>query len=253
MSRARAKLIVVEDEGPIGLLTLNRPESHNALSHALVQEAIAALEDLALQERLRVLIITGAGEEAFSAGADMRQMVELPAPELESFFSGMRKLFRLISGLPVPTIAAINGHAHGGGAEIACSCDLRLGCERSSFRFPGVAYGMAVGTWHLPTVVGLPKAKELLFTAESIDADEAVRIGLLNRKTTAADLLDSARTLAEKIADHPTAVVRSIKSLLDRTVGAPLLQRFYRELYSNQDRGVNREVQERIERILAER
>ncbi len=101
-------------------------------------------------------------------------------------------------------------------------------------------------------MVGLPKAKELLFTAERVGAEEAARIGLLNRVVAGASLLDEAKALAARIAEHPPQVVRSVKSLLDRTVGAPLLQRFYRELYSNQDRGVSREVQERIERALAE-
>lgn len=244
-------LVHLEIDGPIGVVTLNRPECHNALSHELVREAATTLEEIAEERDLRVLILTGAGEEAFSAGADMRQMIDLPALELESFLAGTRKLFRLIAEQPLPTIAAINGHAHGGGAEVACSCDLRVGCERSDFRFPGVAYGMAVGTWHLPTVVGLPKAKELLFTADTVDAEEAMRIGLLNRLVEGSQLLEESRALASKIAEHPPNVVRSIKSLLDRTVGAPLQQRFYRELYSNQDRGVNREVQERLERVLA--
>lgn len=246
-------LVQLEVDGALALLTLDRPESHNALSHQLVCEALEALDELSKRDELAVLIVTGAGEEAFSAGADMRQMIELPPLELEAFLADTRKLFRSVAGLPLPTIAAINGHAHGGGAEVACSCDLRIGCERSSFRFPGVAYGLAVGTWHLPTVVGLPKAKELLFTAESVDAEEAMRIGLLNRLVAGDQLLDEARALAHKIAKHPTPVVRSVKSLLDRTVGAPLLQRFYRELYSNQDRGVNRDVQKRLEAELASR
>lgn len=217
------------------LVTIERPEVLNVLDRRLVGELTSALERVGTAADSRVLVLTGAGDAAFCAGADLRELVSLPDLDLHQFLVETRKLFRTLAELPLPTIAAVNGHAHGAGAELACICDLRVGSENATFRFPGLAYGMAVGTWHLPTVVGLPKARELLLTTETIDAREAHRIGLLNRLHAPAELLERSLALARRIGSHPPEVAKEIKSLLNRTVGAPLQQRFFRELYSNQE------------------
>jgi enoyl-CoA hydratase/carnithine racemase len=227
-------------------LTLSRPERHNALDHELVDEARALLEEASTQRDVRVVVITGASDEAFCAGADLHLMSGLDQGALHGFLVDCRKLFRAVAETPQPTIAALNGHTHGGGAEIACACDLRVGCERTTFRFPGVSYGMAVGTWHLPHLVGLPKAKELLLTTAVVEAEEALRLGLLNRLVPSDRLVEATQQLAREIAQHPDDAVRATKSLLDRAIGPPLVQRFYRELYSNQDRRSERTLKQRV-------
>jgi enoyl-CoA hydratase/carnithine racemase len=226
-------------------LTLSRPARRNALDHELVVAALAALDSARTRADAKVVVITGASNEAFSAGADLRLMASLDQEALHRFLVDCRRLFRAVAETPQPTIAALNGHAHGAGAEIACVCDLRIGCERTTFRFPGVSYGMAVGTWHLPLLVGLPKAKELLLTTAVVEAEEALRIGLLNRLVPGERLADEVQRLALEIAKHPDDAVRATKSLLDRAIGPPLVQRFYRELYSNMDRGSERELAQR--------
>ena len=272
--------IQLEREDGYAVLTLQRPDKHNALNQALLSKLIDVLE--ALPDRPGsddgtrsiepqgidsqasnnagesqatapdVLIITGSGSEAFCAGADLKVMAEMPKEALHRFLVDTRRLFRALAELEIPTIAAVNGHAHGAGAEIASICDFRIGCPQTTFRFPGLAYGMAVGTWHLPSVVGLPKAKELLLTTDRVDAEEAMRIGLLNHLVPAAHLLDRARAMAGRITCHPQDQVRGVKSLLNRSVGAPLQQRFYRELYSNLEwRGIG-DPQELFRKFLAD-
>ncbi len=243
-------VVSLEHRGAAAVLRLVRPEKHNVLNHDLVVEATSALETLATDTEVAVVILTGAGQQAFCAGADIRFMLDEKPARVKRFLQDTRKLFRAVADLPQPTIAAVNGHAHGGGAELACACDLRVGCEKTTFCFPGVRYGMAVGTWHLPSIVGLPKAKELLYTAATVDSDEAYRIGLLNRTTQQSRIIEASLELASAISEHPQEAVRSTKTLLNRTVGAPLIQRFYRELYSNQDRGVASGVAERFRRFL---
>ncbi len=231
----------VQDD--ILVLTLNRPQAHNALDRDVVSELLDTVEELAQPTNVRALVLTGAGSDSFSAGADMRFMSGLEETELQRFLARVRRVFRLLASLPIPTLAAVNGHAHGGGAELACCCDLRVGSAMATFCFPGVRYGMAVGSWHLATVVGLPKAKELLFTGMEIDSEEALRLGLLNRVSTSAGPLEESLELAREIAAHPPATVSAIKGLLDQGVGTPLMQRFYRELYSNRERSVGSSAQ----------
>jgi enoyl-CoA hydratase/carnithine racemase len=267
--------IKLEREDGFAVLTLQRPDKHNALDPELLAKLIDVIEHLpdgigsddgtrrAVMPKQRppgsdgdsgpdVLIITGSGSEAFCAGADLRLMSEMSQEDLHSFLVDTRKLFRTLAEVKIPTIAAVNGHAHGAGAEIACICDLRIGCPQTTFRFPGLAYGMAVGTWHLPSVVGLPKAKELLLTTDQVDAEEAMRIGLLNQLVPAAHLLDRARKMAGRIASHPGNQVRGVKSLLNRSVGSPLQQRFYRELYSNLEWRGTRDARELFRGFLSD-
>lgn len=243
-------LVSVEHRGPIAMVMLCRPEVHNALDHDMIRALTSCLEELSRDTSVRVIVLCGAGEEAFCAGADMKQLAESSDDDLRNILADTRRLFRILANLSLPTIAAVHGLAHGGGAEIACACDLRLGGPRSTFRFPGVAYGMAVGTWHLPTVVGLPRAKELLFTASEIDAEEALRIGLINHLVADGDVLVRACAIGEEIAAHSPEVVSSIKALLNGGVGAPLQQRFFRELYSNQERKVNDRVRVHFRRFV---
>jgi enoyl-CoA hydratase/carnithine racemase len=241
--------VSVERDGPVAVVTLDRTDVHNALDHDTVRALSATLDEQARNPAVRVLVLCGAGDKAFCAGADMRQLAAASDDDLRTILADTRRLFRILANLAHPTIAAVAGLAHGGGAEIACACDLRIAGSRATFRFPGVAYGMAVGTWHLPTVVGLPKAKELLFTAAEIDAAEALRIGLVNRLVADGEVLARACGLAREIAAHPPEAVSSIKSLLNGGVGTPLQQRFFRELYSNQERKVHERVRVHFRRF----
>lgn len=243
--------LLVERRGEIVLATLDRPHVHNAIDLELTESFLELLADLRADDEARVLLLTGKGDTAFSAGADMRFMADLPSADLGRFLARVRRLFKTLAEHPLPTIALINGHAHGGGAEIACCCDLRVGCERTSFRFPGVTYGMAVGSWHLATVVGLPKAKELLFTGRHLDAEACLEVGLLNQLTDSQTLEEVGLALAAEIAQNPTDAVRAIKALLDQGVGTPLVQRFYRELYSNRERGAGATAQRAFKSFAA--
>ena len=235
--------LLVERRGEIVLATLDRPHVHNALDLDLVENFLELLAELRTDDEAKVLLITGSGDKAFSAGADMRFMADLEDAQLGRFLARVRRLFKTLAEHPMPTIALINGHAHGGGAELACCCDLRIGCENSSFRFPGVVYGLAVGSWHLATVIGLPKAKELLFTGRHLDADGCYEVGLLNQLTDAETLKEAGLGMAQEIAKNPPDAVRAIKALLDQGIGTPLIQRFYRELYSNRERGAGATAQ----------
>ncbi len=230
--------VVVERLGRVVRIRVDREAKLNVLDQELVDGLQRALDELSACDEVGALVLTGAGERAFCAGADIHHMVGADEEDLTRFLRSTRRLFRKLAGFPLPTIAAVNGHAHGGGAELACACDLRVGCEATTFRFPGVVYGMAVSTWQLPQIVGVPRAKELLFTAAQVSAAEAERIGLLNRLVASDELQATALAVARQIAEHPAAAVRAVKTLVDRNVGAPMTQRFYRELYSNQDRGV---------------
>jgi enoyl-CoA hydratase/carnithine racemase len=233
-----SQLVTSTLDGGIALLCLDRPAKHNALNTELVTQLRRELAEIRERADLGAVVLTGTGSQAFCAGADIHEMTQADPEHLTHFLRSTRQLFLELAGFPLPTIAAVNGHAHGGGAELACACDLRIGCEATTFRFPGVVYGMAVSTWQLPQIVGIPRAKELLYTGNTVAAEEALRIGLLNRQVKSEDLARTARELAKQIASHPRQAVQAIKSLVDREVGAPLTQRFYRELYSNQDRGV---------------
>ncbi|MEM9408288.1 MAG: enoyl-CoA hydratase/isomerase family protein [Acidobacteriota bacterium] len=245
--------LLVERRGEIVLATLDRPHRHNALDLDLVESFLELLEELRTDPDARVLLITGRGDRAFSAGADMRFMADLDPKELARFLARVRRLFKTLAGHRLPSIALINGHAHGGGAEIACCCDLRIGCERASFRFPGVMYGMAVGSWHLATLVGLPKAKELLLTGRDLGAQASLDVGLLNQLTSSESLEEVGRATAAEIAAHPPDAVQAIKALLDQGIGTPLVQRFYRELYSNRERGAGATAQRAFQTFAKDR
>jgi enoyl-CoA hydratase len=213
-------VLSIERSGGVVVATLARPEARNAIDERLADALLATLDDL--PEDVGALVLTGAGDRAFSAGADLRRMTELEGEALERFLASTSRLFRSIAELPIATIAAVNGHAHGAGAEIACACDLRIGCPGATFRFPGVRYGLPVGTWHLPGLVGLGKAKELLLTARIVEAEEASRIGLLQRLVPRERLLPEAVSLGESIAIHPQDAVAAIKALLAEGPSGPI-------------------------------
>lgn len=214
----------------VAMLTMNRPEKLNALSFDLMTELDAELTRLEDDDAIKAVILTGAGERAFSAGADIHEMAGMSAAEL-----GERQAFRNaatwhIATYGKPLIGAINGLAYGGAALLSSSLDIRIGCERTSFRFLAASYGRVNSSWSLPVIVGLPKAKELLYTGREVKAAEAERIGLLNQVVPAADLLDVALDMAKMIAANDARMVQGLKRLLHEHIGMS-----WRERYENED------------------
>jgi enoyl-CoA hydratase/carnithine racemase len=212
------------------LITLNRPEKLNALSYPLMQELDEELTRLEEDAGVKAVVLTGAGDKAFSAGADIHEMAGLSAEAL-----GERQAFRNratwhIATFAKPLIGAINGLAYGGAALLSSTLDIRIGCERTKFRFLAASYGRVNSTWSLPVIVGLPKAKELLYTGRDVMADEAERIGLLNQVVPAARLRESALEMAAAIAKNDARMVEGIKRLLHEEIGMP-----WRERYENEE------------------
>ncbi len=206
--------ILSEHEGAVAVITLNRPEKLNALSFPLMQEVGEALTGYETDDGIAAVILTGAGERAFSAGADIHEMAGLSSEELAARSTTRGTISWHIASYAKPLIGAINGLAYGGAALLSSSLDLRIGCEKTQFRFLAASYGRVNSTWSLPALVGIPKAKELLYTGRIVAAEEALRIGLLNQVVPAAKLLQSAIEMGQMIAKNDARMVQGIKRLL---------------------------------------
>jgi len=214
----------------VGVIKLNRPEVLNAMNRKLFSEIDAALTQLEEDDGVHAIIFTGAGERAFSAGADIHEMAEQARMEEPPPPDPRRPEYSWhIAATKKPTIGALNGLAYGGGAVLASSFDIRVGCERTRFRFLAVQYGRVNSTWSLPQQVGWPMAKELLFTARVVHAEEALRIGLLNHLVPSDQLMDKAKELAQLIAANDPRMVQGVKDLLIDDIGAP-----WRDHYDNE-------------------
>ncbi|MFO0981549.1 MAG: enoyl-CoA hydratase-related protein [Planctomycetota bacterium] len=211
--------IVVERDASGALLTLNRPEKRNAIDRQMVHEIRAALGGLRDDPQVRTLILAGAGDRVFAAGADI---AELLARDRQDALAAINSsLFKELEELPFPTIAAIRGFALGGGLELAMACDLRVAGRSARMGQPEVSLGILPGAGaiqRLPRLVGYGRAKELIFTGRIIDADEAMRIGLVNLVVDDAQVLAGARDLASAIARHSALAVRLSKAALHASV-----------------------------------
>ncbi|MFI5267051.1 MAG: enoyl-CoA hydratase/isomerase family protein [Chloroflexota bacterium] len=201
-------------DGGVGLITLNRPEVLNALSRGLVQELDEGLLAFDEDPDIRCIVVTGAGEKAFSSGADIHEAVARGREE-----GHLTQLAWQRAHLKKPTIAALNGLAYGGGTMLACELDIRIGCERTRFRFLQSSVGRLGPTWTLPLIVGLPRARELLFTARVVSAEEAFQMGLINQLVPADKLLETAVAMARQIAGNKPEAVQGIKRLIGEHVG----------------------------------
>lgn len=209
--------ITYELQNQIGILTINRPKAFNALNNIVLKELDAALDAIDL-ELTRVLIIKGAGEKAFVAGADIGEMSTLTASEGEAFGKLGNDVFRKLETFPIPTIAAVRGFALGGGCELALSCDIRLCSDNSIFGQPEVGLGITPGfggTQRLARIVGVGKAKEMIYTATNIRSDEAYRIGLVNAVYQPEELMEVAIKMALKIAKNAPIAVRASKKAIN--------------------------------------
>jgi enoyl-CoA hydratase len=192
-----------------------------------------ALATIEQDPDIRVLVFTGSGDRAFSAGADIKEQVATAdlTPEeriLRQSQAGGSYILK-VATLRVPTIGAINGIAWGGAALLSSVLDMRIGCEKSNFRFLAASYGQANSTWSLPLVVGLPKAKELMFTGREVHADEALQIGLLNKLVPSENLMEETMEMAGMIANSHPVMVQGIRKLLTQGIGMGLSDRYQLE------------------------
>ncbi len=211
------EFIVYEQKGAVGVMTISREKALNALNSTVLEELDAALDAVNLEE-VRALVLTGAGEKSFVAGADIGEMSSLTKAEGEAFGKKGNDVFRKLETFPIPVIAAVNGFALGGGCEIAMSCDIRICSENAVFGQPEVGLGITPGfggTQRLARLVGAGMAKQMIYTARNIKADEALRIGLVNAVYPLAELMPAAEKMAAGIAKNAPIAVRNCKKAIN--------------------------------------
>ena len=213
-----------EQDGMVGIITINRPEALNALNSAVLDELNGCLDGIDTNV-VRAIVLTGAGNKSFVAGADIGEMSKLSPAEGEAFGKKGNDVFRKIETFPIPVIAAVNGFALGGGCEIAMSCDIRICSDNAMFGQPEVGLGITPGfggTQRLARLVGAGMAKQLIYTARNIKADEALRIGLVNAVYPQEELLEVAKKMAGNIAQNAPIAVRACKKAINDGLDAKM-------------------------------
>jgi enoyl-CoA hydratase len=223
--------ILVDVEDGVAILTLNRPDKLNAMNRKLSHELHRAVKEMEGDEGIGCIVITGAGDRAFSAGGDIHEQLSDDAKYSDDQLDAMRDRKRSyeISACAKPTIGMMNGLAYGGAAVLSSSLDMRIGCEGTKFRFLAAAYGRINSTWTLPNQVGWPIAKELLFSARVVGAEEAYRIGLLNHLVPRAELRAKTMELAKMIAANHRGAVMGVKALMLQQMAQGLEEQFNAE------------------------
>ncbi len=218
--------ILTEKEDGVAILTMNRPEVLNAMSRELSAELHDAVQRMCADDDVGCIVVTGAGDRAFSAGGDIHQQrsddVTYSQEELDKLGKVRTRGSYEISACAKPIIGMMNGLAYGGAAVLSSSLDMRIGCENTKFRFLAAAYGRINSTWTLPNQVGWPMAKELLFSARVVEAEEAYRIGLLNHLVPREELRAKTMEIATMIAKNNRNAVMGIKEILMRDMGQNL-------------------------------
>lgn len=207
-----------EKQGHVGLLTVRRPEALNALNAQVLRELASLAQDVANDKEVRALVITGAGEKAFVAGADIKAMAEMTPAAAQNFSITAQNAFNDIASLPFAVIAAVNGFALGGGCELALACDIIIASEKAKFGLPEVTLGLLPafgGTQRLSRAVGLNKAREMVFSGEFYSAQACLAMGLVNRVTTPEELLPEAKKLANTIASRAPVAVAKAKLVMN--------------------------------------
>ncbi|HXT78762.1 MAG TPA: enoyl-CoA hydratase/isomerase family protein [Acetobacteraceae bacterium] len=216
--------ILLDREDGVGIVTLNRPDVLNAMNRRLSTELHDAVKQLEADDGIGCIVITGTGEKAFSAGGDIHEQRADDRRYTQEQLDAMSNPRRSydIAACRKPTIGMMNGLAYGGAAVLASSLDMRVGCEGTRFRFLAAAYGRINSTWTLGNQVGWPMAKELLFSARVVEAEEAFRIGLLNHLVPRAELRAKTMWLAKMIAGNHRGAVMGVKALLLQQLGEGL-------------------------------
>ena len=206
--------LIVEQSGAVATVRLNRPEKHNALNARISHELIEALNAFEADDSVNVIVLTGAGEKAFCAGADMAEAVG--GNGNVGYVGAPAEAAARVLRTGKPIIAAVNGYAYGGGAVLAINCDIRIASENARFRFVGASYGLVVGAFQLPRIVGAPLAKELIFTTRTIDSAEALRIGLVNHVVPLEELEATVMERAQAIAANSRTAIMEAKRVIDK-------------------------------------
>ena len=233
-----------EVETRIGVITLNRPEVLNALNLQLVRELDEAVTNYEADDSVGAIIITGAGERAFSAGADIHENRELGPEEREAGQAERAQYTWHLHTCAKPVIGAVNGLCYGGGTVLATSLDFLIGCEKTSFRFLAVNYGQMNATWSLPQLVGIHRAKELLLSGREVFADEAYHMGLINHLFSSEELMDKSLDIAAGMARNRVEGLANIKQLLLEHSGLPIEEQYRNEISGRTDRFKGLSVEE---------
>ena len=217
--------LLYENQDGIAVITMNRPKALNALNQETLDELNQVADMLAKDSTVQVVILTGSGDKAFVAGADIAQMQSMSAMEGRNFGKLGQVVFNKLENLPQPVIAAVNGFALGGGCELAMACDIRIASEKAKFGQPEVTLGITpgfAGTQRLPRLVGKGRAKQLLYTGDVIDAQEAYRIGLVNVVAPAEELMATAKVMAQKIQSRAAVAVQLCKAAVNEGLDTDL-------------------------------
>jgi enoyl-CoA hydratase/carnithine racemase len=210
--------IELSAEGNMATVRLNRPDRYNALGSRIVDELGQALERVEGSEQVRAVILTGAGEKAFCSGVDLKERAEMTADERWVHNRALNAFAERLARLQMPTVAALNGLAFGGGLEVALACDFRIAAEEAEFSLPEVGIGIvpgAGGTQRLPRLIGPTKAKELILTGRRVSADDALDMGLVSKVVPRGSLMEEARSLAEEISANSPLALAYAKAAVD--------------------------------------
>ena len=238
-------LLLKQEKNKTVILTMNRPKVMNCLNFDLLYAIKNEIDALQYRTDIRTLIITGAGEKSFCAGADLKERAGLTPDEVKKFIITIRNLLTSIQNLPIPVICAINGIALGGGTEVALASDIRIASQTASMGLTETKLAIIPGgggTQRLPRIIGVAKAKELIFTGRRVDAKEALDIGLVNRVTSPESLLDACMEMADMIGENGPIAVEMAKYAIDKGIetdlatGLAIESNAYRVTIPTQDR-----------------
>jgi enoyl-CoA hydratase len=228
------ELLIYKKEAPLAFITINRPQAMNALSNALVEEFDKAFDLVEQDDEIRALIITGAGEKAFMAGADINELNDRDFVLGRQQTRRRQQVFNRIVEMNIPVIAAVNGFALGAGLELAIACTLRVACQEARFGAPEVNLGIIPGdggTQRLPRLIGFGRAMEMVLTGDFVDAGQAYSIGLVNKVVDREELMEAAKKLASKIASKAPLAIQCAKEALNRSMEVGLYEGLAHESY----------------------
>jgi enoyl-CoA hydratase/carnithine racemase len=216
--------VLIQHEGPLTTITINRPHRANALHGETVRELRLAVEATQDRAETRVVVITGAGDRAFVAGADLHALAGLDVDQAEQFIRALHQALWAIRQHPAPVIAAVNGHALGAGLELVMACDIAIAADHAQLGMPEVKVGLpsVIECALMPQLIGLMRTRELLLTGDSIDAHEAYRIGLVNQVVPRAELAAAVQRMAERLLRNGPRALRLQKELMHRWLNLPM-------------------------------